>query len=222
MGWAGGIYNADMVQAGNGYIIFIYAFRVSAMEIHHRRMVTATVKRNTMKHVFMGVAGILLNADMIQAGGSYMTLIHAFLVSAVEIHHVRVVAAAVERNRVQYVFIGAAGIQLNADVVQAGRRYMTFIHVFLVSAVGIHHVGVVMAVVDSNNVQLVFMGAAGMIVNVDVVQAGSGFRTFIHAFLVSAVTIHHVGVVTAVVEHQEIGEEKIIHYNHSYMFYVGC
>ena len=22
--------------------------------------------------------------------------------------------------------------------------------------------------------------------------------------------------------HQEIGEEKIIHYNHGYMFYVGC
>ena len=57
MGWAGGIYNADMVQAGNGYIIFIYAFRVLAVEIHHRRRVTATVKSNTMKHVFMGAAG---------------------------------------------------------------------------------------------------------------------------------------------------------------------
>ena len=87
----------------------------------------AAVKSNTVKHVFMGAAGMLLNADMVQAGGSYMTLIHAFLVSAVEIHHVRVVVAVVERNRVQYVFIGVAGKHLNADVIQARRRYMTFI-----------------------------------------------------------------------------------------------
>ena len=109
-------------------------------------------------------------------------------------------AAAVERNRVQYVFIGAARIQLNADVVQARRRYMTFIHAFLVSAMEIHHVRVVTAVVESNNIQLVFMGAVRMRVNVDVVQARSGFMTFIHAFLVSAMTIHHVGVVMAMVE----------------------
>ena len=158
------------------------------------------VKSNTVKHVFMGAAGMLLNADMVQAGGSYMTLIHAFLVSAVEIHHVRMVMAAVERNRVQYVFIGAAGKQLNADVVQAGRRYMTFIHAFLVSAMEIYHMRVVTAVVESNNVQLVFMGAARMIVNVDMVQAGSGCMTFIHAFLVSAAKIYHMGVVMAMVE----------------------
>ena len=156
------------------------------------RVVAAAVERNRVQYVFIGAAGIQLNADVVQAGRRYMTFIYAFLVLAVEIHHVGVVTAVVESNNVQLVFMGAAGMRVNVDVVQARGGFMTFIHAFLVSAVTIHHMGVVTAMVESNKTQQVFMGAAGMMVYVDMVQAGRGRTTFMHAFLVSAVEINHI------------------------------
>ena len=57
----------------------------------------------------MGAAGMMVNVDMVQAGRGCMTFMHAFLVSAVEINHVRVVTAAMTSNQVKHASMGAAG-----------------------------------------------------------------------------------------------------------------
>ena len=113
-----------MVQADNGYMTSMYVLVVSAVESDHVRMVRAAWESNQVRYAFMGTAGILYYADTTQAGRRHMRQMYVSLVSAVDNDHVTIITAEGESNKVNHVVMGAAGMLYNANMVQAGHRYM--------------------------------------------------------------------------------------------------
>ena len=77
----------------------MYATLVSAVDHYYVGVVTAAGESTMVKHVFMGEAGKLDNADIVQASGSNMTCMYTLLVSAIDSSLVEVVTAAVESHR---------------------------------------------------------------------------------------------------------------------------
>ena len=131
MGAAGLLFNAKVVQAGSMYMIFMYAFLVSAMDIYHVWVVMAAVKSNNVQHVSIGAAGIPFNAKVVQAGNRSMTFMYALLVSVVTDHYVKMVTAAVKSKAVKNVLICTAGMQYNVDMIQVGYKQISCSHVIL-------------------------------------------------------------------------------------------